>query len=1321
MDNSQTPKKLVKITDKTTNLHHKDTVIKLAGDVHSNPGPIVRAGRTKIKSTTNHVHLIQIILLLIIVINQIHNRDKSRTIQDQQTQNMGYSSVLIGLNKWKKQSKLLTLQRKNQKYYCIILLLSGDIHPNPGPINHQGNVCLKCKKEDKNKHIVTCDTCKHWSHINCTEENQCNIEKMLEESFQWICPNPICSPNHYIGKKSFTGNGLIKYTSPSPTKAKEPRKKTILLNVQKNKSHNTNRYEISDIPAEEIYKVIQRKCPKPKVQNDLLHELTKISAKEYQGKDLCKACKEQIKGTQRALTCDLCDRWIHQKCSDMNDKIYNANRKKRHFPWVCNICRVDDCIIDAKADITLLKAEEIPESLEMLKSSLISMKEMLILIMNSRSIVNKTEELEHICEELKPDIICITETWLDDSVPTNFCTPTGYKTIRKDRSNEYKQKYGRNKGGGIAIYYKEHLIVEKNDYLSDEIEEILWVQVKGKNSFMLGIVYRAEYTDLITEQPGECKLEENIRKASEITNRLILTGDLNIDVNSPAIKSTHLKEIYKCYGLSQYIKKPTRVDPKSGKPTIIDHIWSNKEVNLIKTTGTFTGVSDHFGTYMKLNLQHRTTDKDKIRYRCFKKYNASDYNNDINTKLLNSNINKYLENNDVNRSADELIKIMQETADIHAPEKEVTIGKEKSKTKWFTEELKDKITEKNELLTDYFMSGVQSLKDRANKLKNEINHIKRKFKKIYYTDKIKEADGDTKKLWKILKEVTGTGKNKENVEPEMMTQEKANKHNKFFATVGVEIQKQLVVQTHTTDFTKLQGFMFEEETTETVSKLIDRIRTDVAVGSDKISAKLIKDCKTVIAPHIAKIINIGYKTSTFPTCMKTTVIKPIHKKKCVDDITNYRPISILPTLSKVFERAATNQMVSYLESNNKINKNQHAYRSKHSTVTCLVEVLNYIYKLVDQKMCTAIASLDLSKAFDSISHTLLLYKLSKLGMGESCLKWIKSYLKDRKQKTKFKSYLSSEETVESGIPQGSIIGPLLFICFTNDLADEFTDCKMVSYADDTQLIVDAENMSKLKLKIENVIKTAQKWYESNSMKNNIGKTEILIINSSKNKNRVKIKVLDEGKYVTIENKDSIEILGVVLDQCLNWKKQVNAVKRKSMNRIRNLNRINHLLPIKYRTQLYQSLVEPLFSYADVAWGGCGVTNAKNLQIAQNFAARSILGMKKSASATMALHKLKFLNLQQRRTVHETVFTHKSLLNKHPDNINSIYQQHLPTGNTRGAASGKLNIPKHKTAKFEHSPLFRTIKTWNAVPSHIEKGDIRKHKAAYQRLLINSNL
>ena len=327
-----------------------------------------------------------------------------------------------------------------------------------------------------------------------------------------------------------------------------------------------------------------------------------------------------------------------------------------------------------------------------------------------------------------------------------------------------------------------------------------------------------------------------------------------------------------------------------------------------------------------------------------------------------------------------------------------------------------------------------------------------------------------------------------------MNKEKANKFNNFFATVGSEIQKKLKVMQHRTNFTGLKGFKFNQESEETVEKLIDRIRHDVAVGHDNISAKLIKDAKEEISPWLTKMINLGYQIKTFPDCMKVANIKPLHKKKSTDDITNYRPISILPTLSKVFERAATDQIVSYLESNNLISRNQHAYRKGHSTQTCLVELTNLLYEHMDKGMYSGIASLDLSKAYDSISHTLLLHKLAKLGLAEESLMWIKSYLSERKQRTKFKHLISDEEIAKSGIPQGSIIGPVLFICFTNDLSEIFNnECSIISYADDTQLVVKAKNMNQLKQKIEKVISLAQKWYENNSMKKNIGKSEIMVM------------------------------------------------------------------------------------------------------------------------------------------------------------------------------------------------------------------------------------
>ena len=436
--------------------------------------------------------------------------------------------------------------------------------------------------------------------------------------------------------------------------------------------------------------------------------------------------------------------------------------------------------------------------------------------------------------------------------------------------------------------------------------------------------------------------------------------------------------------------------------------------------------------------------------------------------------------------------------------------------------------------------------------------------------------------------------------------------------------------------------------------------------------------------------------------MKNAVIRAIHKKGDSEDITNYRPISILPTLSKVIERAATDQLVQHLETNNLLSENQHAYRKGHSAKTCLIEVVDYIYKLIDQKRYTAIASLDLSKAFDSINHSLILQKLSNMDMSENILLWVQSYLSNREQRTKFSSHTSNKEPITSGVPQGSIIGPLLFLCFINDLPSIFQDkCKMVAYADDTQLIVDAKTLPQLVTKLEEIITLAQKWYTQNSMKNNIGKTEILIMNTRNiNLKNIAVKIKDEGQQISLKPQSFIKVLGVLIDDKLNWCKQVNKVKRNSINATRNLHRINHLLPIKEKVNLYNTLIVPHFDYADVVWGGCGKVNSSKLQVVQNFAAKSITGHKKSDSATYSLQKLKFLNLQQRRNIHEAVFTHKSLQQLNPTNINNEYAKQCPTSNTRKSLEGKLNLPIHYTSKYEHSPLYRTIKAWNSCPTEI---------------------
>ena len=201
-------------------------------------------------------------------------------------------------------------------------------------------------------------------------------------------------------------------------------------------------------------------------------------------------------------------------------------------------------------------------------------------------------------------------TWFDGSVPDNAFVPEGYRIIRKDRSNDFKQKYGKNKGGGIAVLYKENLKITRKDYLTDDIEEILWVQVHSKESFMLGTIYRPDYTDMMKEENGESKIEENVRKACEISNNFIITGDFNIDdsdKDSPLTKQ--LNAIYSSYNLSQYVHKPTRIDKNSGRHTIIDHVWAASDNQLINHVNTCIGISDHLATYIKLRRESYQTSK----------------------------------------------------------------------------------------------------------------------------------------------------------------------------------------------------------------------------------------------------------------------------------------------------------------------------------------------------------------------------------------------------------------------------------------------------------------------------------------------------------------------------------------------------------------------------------------------------------------------------------------------------------------------------------------------------------------------------------------
>ena len=273
-------------------------------------------------------------------------------------------------------------------------------------------------------------------------------------------------------------------------------------------------------------------------------------------------------------------------------------------------------------------------------------------------------------------------------------------------------------------------------------------------------------------------------------------------------------------------------------------------------------------------------------------------------------------NKDVNQATNLLIKTIAKVANIHAPLVEKQVGDQKLEPPWFSPELKDAIQNKNELLTDFFQTRNISLKLKLKIECKKIARLKRNLKKAFILEKL-EYKNDISKLWKLLNYLSGRQKG-DKIEPECLSQKSANAHNQFFATVGLKVQEE--INTHFADEVPLQTsgstplrFKFKNETTKSISKLFDKLKSNVATGIDTLNAKLVKDSKNTILEYLTQIINLSFETSIFPDCMKTAIISPIFKEGNPDDITNYCPISILPIISKIFERAAANQIVDFLE------------------------------------------------------------------------------------------------------------------------------------------------------------------------------------------------------------------------------------------------------------------------------------------------------------------------------------------------------------------------------------------------------------------------
>ena len=913
-----------------------------------------------------------------------------------------------------------------------------------------------------------------------------------------------------------------------------------------------------------------------------------------------------------------------------------------------------------------------------------------ILEVNIRGLRSNIGELTNLCTEKKPSVVIVVETFLDPTVPdgADCIAIPGYSLCcRRDRTVKSR--------GGIAVYCLEGIAIHHDTTQDPTDLELIWFTIAlHSQKLLIAAVYRPPDANSDIISYLDSNTLQTMRKFG--ANSVMLIGDFNVHhidwlgshVTDAAGRRT--LQLANSLGLQQIVKEPTREDQ------ILDLVMTD----LTATSSTYArlGTSDHNPVLVCLEVP---VYRDKPYQRNVWRYDQADYWG-MRGHLASTDWPSVFQKKDPEIACSKVTEIICDAMDLFIPSKTVT--KKIGDKAWFDDTCRRAARKKRRLFQ-------KSKKDKNDTSKAKFAEARKSFNqaekqaRTRYNNKLREDLTDktlsSKKWWRIVNTLSGRTARSDipviehqNI-AHITARDKAEIFCKTFAEKcclqGAEDQAPDVSRSTTKSINKVT---FKPKD---VRKLLQHVKSDKATGPDQIPTRVLRECSAELTSPLCRLFDLCLSNGVFPSQWKTASVTPIHKRDSKADPTKYRPISLLSNISKIMEAAVQKQLQRYLLSNNLISSRQFGFKPGHSTADLLNILSQKWNNSLDQSDEVCVIALDIKGAFDKVWHNGLCSKLRAKGVSGVLLTWIHNYLSDRSINVVLSGQSSDTASINASVPQGSILGPLLFSVFIDDLVD-VCENELFLYADDSTLFAPIKKSddintaaASLNRDLNNMKVWAQKW------KVTFEPTKCKTMVLSRKRTPSKLDLYFGDCRLPIVN--DLDILGVTIDSKLTWSKHLSTISTRAGQKLGALRKVANKLDSEGRATVYKSQVRSVMEYASLSWINASPTILAQLDNIQKKALK-VIGVDEAT----ALSRLNITSLLHRRRVAATTVLYKMHTSHCPVDLAALlpppYIRRRATRSSVSMPDHALSLPAARTRCLDRSFIHTAVPLWNSLPESI---------------------